>query len=163
MGLQSHQHNPDEWREACSGSGADEGPGCQVPDANGFHETFGWRSAKSSVSSAQPRLLRRMWSWLASRARHVGRSRRMGSLAPRGTVHEQEQAWQLLTQLMATDPERRPSAAEALLGSYLNSDCSEIEVPVSAPEAWTLEGLKSAMGLGGHKVRVSEECALLCG
>lgn len=87
----------------------------------------------------------------------------MGSLAPRSTVHEQEQAWQLLTQLMALDPARRPSAAEALLGSYLNSDCSEMEAPASAPEAWTLEGLKSAMGLAGHRVRVSEECALLYG
>ena len=77
-------------------------------------------------------------------------------------MHVHVYVWcvQLLTQLIDFDPERRPSAAEALLGSYLNSDCSEAEVLTSAPEPWTLRGLGSALGVVAPGRLVSEECAL---
>lgn len=73
---------------------------------------------------------------------------------------EQEHAWQLLTALLALEPECRPSAAEALLGSYLNSDCTEGELPASAPEPWTFEGLLSATGAQPTRWLVSDECSL---
>ena len=41
-------------------------------------------------------------------------------------------------------PSHPPSAAEALLGSYLSNDGSESYLPVTAPEPWTLEALLSA-------------------
>ena len=68
--------------------------------------------------------------------------------------------WQLLTRLLALDPASRPSAAEALLGRYLNSDCTEGELPVTAPEPWTLEGLRCTMGLTPARRLVSDECPL---
>ena len=52
-------------------------------------------------------------------------------------------AWELLTELLAYDPGQRPSAAEALLGRYLNIDCAESEVPVPAARPWTLDALVS--------------------
>jgi len=75
---------------------------------------------------------------------------------------EDEPAWRLLTSLLSRDPSRRPSAAEALLGPYLNSDCGAAKLPLPAAEPWTLEALRGAaaagMGFGSLRVMVSEEC-----
>lgn len=102
-----------------------------------------------------------MWRWLASfLMMRDGRSDEEEDTTAHDRLQEQDQAWQLLTQLMALDPERRPSAAEALLGSYLNSDCSEAEVLTSAPEPWTLRGLGCALGVVAPGKLVSEECNL---
>ena len=70
-----------------------------------------------------------------------------------------------MTSLLAYDPLQRPSAAEALLGSYLNFDCSTGGAPLPAPQPWTLEGLfvnaGELAGSPGHKRQlVAEECVL---
>jgi len=149
MSLQAHHHDPHKWREACSEGFGDEGPGCTVPATAGFESIFGWTSAKATVDSEQSpsrRGGRQLWGLFGS-VRRVWRSawrsiRRLPLMPEAGS--EQEHAWQLLTSLIALDPERRPSAAEALLGSYLSNDGSESYLPVTAPEPWTLEALLSA-------------------
>ena len=73
---------------------------------------------------------------------------------------EREEAWQLLTRLLAYEPESRPSAAEALIGRYLNSDCAAGEVPTTAPAPWTLRALVLAAGARQPERLAADECAV---
>ena len=50
-----------------------------------------------------------------------------------------DRAWELLTSMIELDPTKRPQAAEALLGPYLNHDCVLDELPLPAAQPWTLE------------------------
>ena len=109
MGLQSHEHNPETWREACSDSSMDDGPGCQVSDAKGFQESFGWCSTESSVSPPQPRMrlhlslaarpMRRLWRWLM---RRDGRPLEDEFSTVGDRLQEQEQAWQVRPRVFET-------------------------------------------------------------
>ena len=71
-----------------------------------------------------------------------------------------QNAWDLLTRLLSLDPARRPGAAESLLGPYLNSECTEGELPMPAAEPWSLEALMGAAGAGSPRVLAADECAL---
>lgn len=68
---------------------------------------------------------------------------------------KQEEAWRMLTAMLAFDPAQRPSAAEVLLGEYVNSDCSEDEVALPALEPWTLKALAN---IGTTRTLVPESC-----
>lgn len=70
-----------------------------------------------------------------------------------------DRAWDLLTQLIAFDPSKRLTAASALLGPYLNSDCATQEALLPAAEPWTLQGAVEVLG-GPHGVLEAEGCAL---
>ena len=65
------------------------------------------------------------------------------------------EAWSLLKQLLAFEPDQRPSAAEALLGHYLNINCAEGEVPVPAARPWTLDAL-----VGRGATIYADDCAV---
>ena len=68
-------------------------------------------------------------------------------------------AWALLRQLVAFEPSQRISAAEALVGRYLNADCSVAVGPeIAAPRPWSLEAL-SAVGRE-RRHSAAEECEL---
>jgi len=165
ISLQAHHNDLQEWREACTDMLSDEGPGCAVPATESFEEVFGWRSVKAVLwpSADLGFRARQLWGRLSRSVRRA--SRVLRSLVWRDAhIHrdglEQEHAWQLLAGLMNIDPEHRTSAAEALLGSYLNSDCTEGELPVTAPEPWTLAGLLSATGVAPAQTLVTERCPL---
>ena len=145
IALRDHENDPDAWRRSCDGEHGAEQPsdGCAVPASKGFGRVFGWRAARPL----------RQW-------RRVFRIFRKRPTAEGGEGGEQERAWQLLTSLLELDPSRRPSAAEALLGKYLNYECSEAEMPMSAPEPWTIEALVGSVGAAPPRVMAADECAL---
>ena len=67
-------------------------------------------------------------------------------------------AWDLLTRLLAFEPSERPSAADVLVGPYLNEHC-DTEAPRHAAAPWTLESLVSPAGAHRPPI-VSDECAV---
>jgi len=85
----------------------------------GWEETFGWRGDEAQLKAVTDEV----------------------DEVDEYMLGEEERAWRLLTVMLALDPAKRPSAAEALLGPYLNSDCSLTEVELPALEAWSLEAL----------------------
>ena len=85
--------------------------------------------------------------------------------ATEGEETEARRAWELLASLIAFDPAQRPTAASALLGPYLNSDCGTSEAPRPAAEPWTVEATVEAVvdTVSGGNVRhmlEADECAL---
>ena len=106
------------------------------------------------------------------RHRHEPQAWRRACTPPEGweavfgeATSEQRYAWELLVSLLAYEPSDRPSAAEALIGPYLNFDCSTGEAPLPAPQPWTLEGLFSSAGEfagtgSGARTIVADECEL---
>mmetsp|Transcript_142162 Transcript_142162/g.250773 ORF Transcript_142162/g.250773 Transcript_142162/m.250773 type:complete len:478 (-) Transcript_142162:423-1856(-) len=70
----------------------------------------------------------------------------------------EQHAWRLLTSMLDFDPAQRPTAAAALLGPYLNADCSAEEVPLPALEPWSLEALLN-IGSPSRKLE-AEQCTI---
>ena len=144
-----HEHDPDVWRKTCAEERAGVPEQCAVPAAEGFEAVFGWRAAR----------------WVArtkGRAAKVAR----GAREDESEDEQRQLAWQLLTRLLSRESVRRPSAAEALLSRYLNTDCTEGEliaemsVPMAAPEPWTIEGLVDVSGAGPPRRIVADACAV---
>ena len=136
MTLKAHEHDPEAWKAACTDPRAS---GCAVPAADGFGDVYGWAPPRDEHSFPKP-----------GHTPTSGEGREQ-------LGRQQTDAWQLLTRLLSLDPARRPSAAEALLGHYLNRDCTAGELPLPAPEPWTLEAVAAATGAGPARL-VSEEC-----
>lgn len=66
----------------------------------------------------------------------------------------------VLTQMMAYDPAKRPTATDALLGAYLNHDCSQLMGKKPPPIPWSLTShLETAVLLSQH-ARNGEECVI---
>lgn len=148
--LRAHRYNLHAWRRACTEplSGETERSGdkgatenteeadeCAVPATAGFAQTFGWRAHGSTHAFDGEQ---------ASHSDGVS-----------------EDAWQLLMSMVDLDPQERPSAADALLGRYLNCDCTAGEVPLPAPDPWTLDGLEALVSPMPARRRASaDECSL---
>lgn len=159
--LEAHGHDPDAWRTACAeearhGQELGAAEECEVPASAGFEAVFGWHTA----------LPRERWSRIFRHppAARVSRRERLRAerVAHASKGGDQELAWRLLTSLLDCDSGRRPSAAEALLGRYLNADCSEAALPTAAPEPWTIEALLSASGArpSASLAVAADECAV---
>jgi len=97
--------------------------------------------------------------WQAADEAPDGWELAFGPLARRGALAtpEQRELWELLCQMLAFDPSERPSAAEVLVGPFLNADCEAGGVPLPPPRPWTWQALVVARG---EAEAVSEECAL---
>jgi serine/threonine protein kinase len=69
-------------------------------------------------------------------------------------------AWDLLAGLLEVDPAKRLSAAEALVGPYLNADCSDPgeQLPPAAP--WTWERFATETGVWRPALATADECVL---
>ena len=65
---------------------------------------------------------------------------------------------ELLAELLHLDASRRPSAAAALMGSYLNNQCSMEPLPLPPARPWSLEALQRIPQ--GEQVVGAEECEL---
>ena len=110
-----------------------------APPADEWFDAFGWKAdaANAALTGGDGKLA----------------SDRNAEAAAR------DHAWELLTGLLAFDPASRPSAAQALIGPYLNNDCSAGEVSLPAARPWTLEAVVSAAAAEPRTVS-ADECAL---
>ena len=135
----------------------------------GWRHRLRWIGAAGGSSAVVQRgavllALAELLDWLRNR-RPVNRPRQQHEGdrdAMGGTMGgtSEELAWELLTSLLDNDSTRRPSAAEALLGRYLNVECTEAELPTPPPEPWTLEALVGATGAGPPRTLVADDCAV---
>eukprot|EP00547_Thalassionema_nitzschioides_P006052 CAMPEP_0194206988 /NCGR_PEP_ID=MMETSP0156-20130528/5875_1 /TAXON_ID=33649 /ORGANISM="Thalassionema nitzschioides, Strain L26-B" /LENGTH=482 /DNA_ID=CAMNT_0038933657 /DNA_START=71 /DNA_END=1515 /DNA_ORIENTATION=- len=72
------------------------------------------------------------------------------------------EAWRLLTHMMAYDPAKRPTATDALLGDYINYDCSQHMGKEPPPIPWSLTShLETAVDLLSQRQHHSkDECVI---
>jgi serine/threonine protein kinase len=146
--LEAHGHDANDWRSACDeGRSAQQDERlpperlqeeCAVPMTESFEKVFGWHAPRPEQ--------------IANRAPNVAA----------GGAHASDSAlaWELLTGMLNSDGTKRPSAAEALIGRYLNEDCMQEELSMPPPEPWTIEGLLGALGAGTTRRAVADECAV---
>ena len=104
-----------------------------APPAEAWRATFGWRADGTAADDHDA----------ASDETTASRNDR--------AAH----AWSLLASMLELEPASRPSAAEALVGPYLNDDCSTGAVAMPAARPWTLEAL-----VGGARQAEADECAV---
>ena len=150
MALTANEHDAEVWRSACESGRSALQPGeqlpavqspeqCAVPMSESFEAVFGW-GCRLQIS--------RGTYCLAHRTDFASDGGSDATLA-----------WDLLTSLLDSDGAKRPSAAEALLGRYLNKECLAEDLPMSPPEPWTLEGLVGATGAGPpRRVASADAC-----
>ena len=67
-------------------------------------------------------------------------------------------AWSLLCKMLKYDPGQRPTAADLLLGNYLNPTCQEEAQPEPPPIPWSLTSHLESISMMQH--RPVEECLL---
>ena len=73
---------------------------------------------------------------------------------------QRQLAWDLLSSLLAVEPAERPSAAEALIGPFLNAECELDGESAPAPRPWTLEALVASTLSAPPARLVAEQCVL---
>ena len=146
MQLRGFGHDPEAWRAQAEAeeaeaeeAGAEEaGAGAAGAEGAGAEEG----GAEAGSGEAQGRRATLPIGWEAAfgrrRPRQQGGGQEEEAAWDADTVR-QERAWELLCGLIAYDPAARPTAAEALLGPYLNADCETHEVLLPAREPWTIE------------------------
>lgn len=159
MALKANEHDAEKWRSACESSRSAQ-PGeqlpavqspeqCAVPMTESFEAVFGWQTPRP----------RQLWRRIFRRPRSASPTRQSKAASEGGGGDATETlAWDLLTSLLDSDGAKRPSAAEALLGRYLNEDCLAEDLPMSPPEPWTLEGLVGATGAGPPRRVAADAC-----
>jgi len=176
--LEASEHDVEEWRKTCTEDEGGAWEECAVPASDAFEAVFGWRAARQYAArplhvfrrltkshrptTPRPPGTRRAALKEASRwTKASGESKSGESAIDERMLGERQLAWQLLTRLLEPDSGKRPSATEALLGRYLNTDCSEGELPEAAPEPWTVEALLGASGMRLPRwVSADDECAI---
>jgi serine/threonine protein kinase len=67
-------------------------------------------------------------------------------------------AWSLLRKMLKYDPSQRPTAADLLLGNYLNPTCQEEAQPEPPPVPWSITSHLESISMMQH--RPVEECLL---
>jgi len=71
---------------------------------------------------------------------------------------EGRKAWRLLCKMLDYDPSQRPTAADALLGTYLNPTCQEEAQSEPPPVPWSLSSHLESISMMQH--RPVEECII---
>jgi len=160
VALRAHRHDAQAWRRAAAS-----------PPADGWVAAYGWkgsgwedvgRGGSDGKAAGHGGGVQQQQQMQQAQTQQQ-QTQQQSQSQMQQSQQQQQHGWELLASMLALDPARRPSAAAALLGPYLNEHCAQPELPMPAAEPWTLEALISAAGAGAPRTLAAEECSLPMG